>query len=582
MVHLADDERLVALERSTLLGAERDAEFDRITRLAQRLTGADMALVTLLDDRRQFIFSESGLPEPWATRRETPLSHSICRHTVAAGEPVIIEDAREHPLVCDSPAVTELGVGAYAGFPLRSGDGHVLGALCAIGAAPRTWSADDLGALEDLAVTLMSLMALRETTERSARLAGQYAVVAHAARAIGEVHGDAVIFERIADLAVTGGLADMCVVDLLQDGRLEEVAGAPRDPRRAKLHAKRAALLADVGSDHPAWVALSAARTQHLSELPAGPFGEAELALYRRSEVGPALLVPLIFHGAPLGVVSLARRQGAPDFSEEDVAVAEAVAHQVSAAVSAERLLEEHRNVSGLLQRTLLPRELPTIPGLGVATWYEAGDGEMDVGGDFYDVIQRPDGSWLLVIGDVCGRGPAAAAMTGVVRHTLRGLLASESDLPSAVGELNRRLYHETEPAEFVTLAAVGVDLRGESPVVQTTLAGHPAPIVVSGDGAISSLGRPGFALGLYEEAEYRMIDAHLSGGDALVMYTDGLTEAHGSRTQFDHEALAALLASCAGLPAPEILDRVQRGLFAAEGDSVSDDVAVMAAQVSV
>src|SRR4051812_30687833 len=409
MVHLAQPDRLRALRRTGLVGADPDPEFDRITRLARRLTGADMALVTLVDDRRQFILSEDGLPEPWATRRETPLSYSICRHTIALGEPLVIEDAREHPLVCDSPAVAELGILAYAGFPLRSHDGHVLGALCALGGEPRAWTPDELEALEDLAVTVTSLIGLRETAESSVRLAGQYAVVAHAARAIGEVHGDAEIFARIADLAVLD-LADMCVVDLLQDGRLEQVASAPRDPRRAVLHAERAGLLADAGSDHPGFHALVAGTPQALTAPPDG-LDDAELDLYRRLDVGPALLVPLIFHGAPLGVVSLARRRGAPAFSPEDMAVAEAVAHQISAAVSAERLLEEHRNVSGLLQRTLLPRELPAIPGLGVATWYEAGEGEMEVGGDFYDVVERPDGSWMLVIGDVCGRGPAAAAM---------------------------------------------------------------------------------------------------------------------------------------------------------------------------
>jgi serine phosphatase RsbU (regulator of sigma subunit) len=439
--------------------------------------------------------------------------------------------------------------------------------------------AGDDAALEDLDALARSLGALRDTAESSVRLAGQYAIVAHAARAIGEVHGDAAVFERIADLAVLD-LADMCVVDLLHDGRLEQVASAPRDPLRAVLHAERAELLARAGAEHPAFTALSAATTQQISAPPTH-LDEAELDLYRRLDVGPALLVPLIFHGAPLGVVSLARRSGSPAFTQEDIAVAEAVAHQISAAVSAERLLEEHRNVSGLLQRTLLPRELPAIPGLGVATWYEAGEGEMEVGGDFYDVVQRPDGSWMLVIGDVCGRGPAAAAMTGVVRHTLRGLVAHEIDLPSAIGELNRRLYQETDSGEFVTLAAVGVNFTGDHPVVQATLAGHPAPIVVGHDGAVSSVGRPALALGLYEDAEYKVVEHDLADGDALVMYTDGLTEAHGGSTQFDRDALAALLAGCAGLSAQDIVARVQRGLFAVEGETVHDDVAVMAAQVT-
>jgi serine phosphatase RsbU (regulator of sigma subunit) len=361
----------------------------------------------------------------------------------------------------------------------------------------------------------------------------------------------------------------MCVVDLVEEGRLEQVAFAPRDERRRHLYDRRAELLAEAGPDHPVVVALRTAQTQHVVDPPPGSVADEEL------------VVPLIYHGTALGAVSLARRRGDPSFSGEDIDVIEAVARHVSAAVSAERLLEEHRNVSGLLQRTLLPRELPAIPGIRVATWYECGEAEMEVGGDFYDVVQRPDGSWLLVIGDVCGRGPAAAAMTGVVRHTLRGLAAHDIGLAEAVAQLNRRIAGEPSFDDFVTLAVVGVEARAEGPMLHTTLAGHPPPMVVAGDGGVSTVGHLGAALGISADSEYAVDDRALAPGDALLLYTDGLTEAHGAKTRFDHVALAALLGDCAGLAADDIVARVQRGLVACEGPTVTDDVAVMAAQVA-
>jgi len=143
--------RLATLRGLPFLDSRPEPEFDRIARLAARLLHAPIALVTLVDEDRQWFKSGIGLPEPWASVRETPLSHSICRHVVARGETLAINDARRHPLVCDCPAIAELGVVAYLGSPLRIQDGHVLGALCVIDARPREWAMEEGGLLDDLA-----------------------------------------------------------------------------------------------------------------------------------------------------------------------------------------------------------------------------------------------------------------------------------------------------------------------------------------------------------------------------------------------------------------------------------------------
>jgi PAS domain S-box-containing protein len=168
---VSNPDRLAALYRTGLLDTASPA-FDRLTRLAARILDVPVALVSLVDKDRQFFTSCVGLPEPWATKRETPLSHSFCQHVVRSGEPLLIEDARLHPLVRDNGAVTELNVVAYAGIPLRTADGNVLGSFCAIDSHPRSWTGEDVSLLRDLAasaVTEIELhLALQETQERAA------------------------------------------------------------------------------------------------------------------------------------------------------------------------------------------------------------------------------------------------------------------------------------------------------------------------------------------------------------------------------------------------------------------------------
>jgi PAS domain S-box-containing protein len=166
-----DPARLAALQGLGLLDSLPEEAFDRLTRLASRVTGAPVALVSLVDAHRQFFKSAVGLPEPWATRRETPLSHSFCQHVVATREPLIISDARQHPTVRDNLAVSDLGVIAYAGIPLLLSSGEVLGSFCAIDTKPRDWSPGDISALKDIAGAVISEIELRLVGRRVARLA---------------------------------------------------------------------------------------------------------------------------------------------------------------------------------------------------------------------------------------------------------------------------------------------------------------------------------------------------------------------------------------------------------------------------
>ncbi len=164
---LRDTGRLTALRRLGLLDATADEAFDRLTRLATRLLHAPVSLVSLVEGDRQVFKSCVGLPEPWTSRRETPLTHSFCQHVVASGDPLIIEDARRHPLVRDNLAISDLDVVAYAGIPLVTSDGYALGSFCVIDSRARVWTAEELAILRDLAAAAMTEIELRAATQEA-------------------------------------------------------------------------------------------------------------------------------------------------------------------------------------------------------------------------------------------------------------------------------------------------------------------------------------------------------------------------------------------------------------------------------
>jgi len=166
---LSDPQRLAALRRATLLDREWDEGFDRIARLARVVLRVPVALVSIVDVDRQIFRGRAGLGEPWATSRETPINQSFCRYAVESGEPLIIDDARVHPLVHDNPSIELLGVIAYAGIPLVTKDGQVLGSFCVIDHEARHWTEEEIALLKEMAAMVMTAIELRtEITDRRA------------------------------------------------------------------------------------------------------------------------------------------------------------------------------------------------------------------------------------------------------------------------------------------------------------------------------------------------------------------------------------------------------------------------------
>jgi signal transduction histidine kinase len=217
-----DPARLAALNRLQLLSLEGFEAFDRLGRLASRNLKTPAALVSLVGKDRQYFKGCIGLPEPWSSWRETPLSHSICQHVVALREPLVIPDTRRHPVICENLAIRDLGIIAYLGIPLITHDNQVIGSFCVADFQPREWTPDDVSILEDFTNLVMTELTLRQ--EISARKKAETSL--REAQAVLELR----VRERTAELAK---LNEQLQADVARRQRTEEELQLSREQLRA-------------------------------------------------------------------------------------------------------------------------------------------------------------------------------------------------------------------------------------------------------------------------------------------------------------------------------------------------------------
>jgi serine phosphatase RsbU (regulator of sigma subunit) len=232
--------------------------------------------------------------------------------------------------------------------------------------------------------------------------------------------------------------------------------------------------------------------------------------------------------------------------------------------------------VAQTLQASLLPAALPDIPGVDVAAEYLAAGEGMEVGGDFYDVFALDDGAWALVIGDVLGKGAEAAAVTALARYTLRAL-AGQSPSPAAtLAALNDEMLRQSADRRFVTAVLARLEPReGGGARLVVACGGHPPPVVLRAGGGGEVAGVPGTLLGVEAQVHIEDHEAQLAPGDALVLYTDGVTEARRDRPlspQALADALAPRHADGAGRLAREVVRLAEEGAAV----SLRDDLAVL------
>lgn len=240
----------------------------------------------------------------------------------------------------------------------------------------------------------------------------------------------------------------------------------------------------------------------------------------------------------------------------------------------AERSEEQARVLATTLQRSLIPPSLPSIPNLDLGAAYRpAGEGA-EVGGDFYDIFQVSADDWLIAVGDVCGKGPEAAALTALARYTIRGASMKTDDLAEALNAVNTTLLRDR--SDRTCTAVVGrVSPSGDGHRVSVCSAGHPLPRLVSPSGNVAPVGRPGTLLGVYEHAGQEEEVVEVEEGASLVFFTDGVTEARRGREFFGEERLREVLMSGSGFAADEIAQMVADAAVEFQGGTPRDDVAV-------
>jgi PAS domain S-box-containing protein len=392
--------------------------------------------------------------------------------------------------------------------------------------------------------------------------------------------------EGIAHLVVPE-LADWCLLDVLEeDGSVKQLAAAHADLGKEDL-LRELLSYRRFGEDAPGTVArvLRTGKSVLIPEASDGwlaerATGEEHLGVLRRLAVCSFMSVPLLARGRTLGAVTLVSSDPERSYGEEDLSLAEGLAYRCALAVDNARLYRERSHIARTLQRSLLPR-LPEAAGIEVGVEYLPMGEENEVGGDFYDLIETEGGRRLAVIGDVCGKGAAAAAVTALTRYTIRAVAMRQDEPAAVLAALNEAMIRQLDDEQFCTVACARLEPTDDGFELGVARGGHPAPLVVRADGSVEAVMPPGRALGVFPDPELGVQDVRLGPGDAAVFYTDGITEARGpDGSFFGEERLRALLRSCAGLDAPAIAERLRDVTLEYGEGSPRDDLAVLVLRV--
>ena len=534
------DEALVRLgaQEYLALAAER----------ARDPLAADATYVLLahdFDDDLEVV-AVSGLPEGLLGTRLRPGS---------PGTP----DPRNTRLPVVVPDLADFDVPVLAGTDLRSlvvvpliVEGQLVGSLTAASAVPNGFTDDQAAELQRFAdtVALTADRARLQASERERR--GWLSYIADAGDLLaGSLDQDMTM--AITGQIVVPRLAQWCAIHLL-DERGKPVV-------------------------HQVW---------HEDETQVESVRQAVEALSREQLVGgvhtehgfPATSIPLVARGRRIGFLSMGGPRGAM-LGSEFYLVAESIARRAALAIDNARAHGDLQATGKALQESLLPPSVPTAPGFDIGVVYEPAGEDAAVGGDFYDVFPVGRGTWWFVIGDVCGTGAEAAAVTGLARHTIQALARAGFPVAATLERLNTAILDEGRRARFLTLLCGTLQLEGGQVRLDLVNAGHPPPFVVDADGSVRELGTPQTLLGVVDHVAYVAESHVLARDDLLVGVTDGVLERRNGNTMLGEAALfAEELAHTGHLAAQAVAERIRRLVADFTDAPQHDDMAVLAIRV--
>jgi GAF domain-containing protein len=554
---LADLKRLAALRATGLLDGPGLEDFDRVTRMTAELLDVPVVLVSLVDDERQFFLSCVGLGRPVSEKRETPLSRSFCQYVVAGEEPLVIADARRVDWLRDNGAIKDLGITAYAGFPLRTGD-QPIGSFCAIDDEPREWTERELDLLHDFAAivqTELDLRAARDEADQNSLLLARLQSLTDAAA--GGAGLEPLLEQLIGACATTFG-AGLAVIELL-DG-----SGTLRRRAARGLPADRSHKPLEIGAG---FVGTIAAIEQAISVHDLGAVASPDGLL--SSGARSLLAAPLIVDERLQGAVYVgADATGA--YGEIDRQLLALAADRFAAAIARADAYERDALVARTLVAALQPSGLPDVAGVRLAARYLPA--ERGLGGDWYDVFRLPAGSLGVALGDVVGHGIEAAAEAVRLRTALRGAVLEGCTPADAVAALNR---HATEHPGAYASTVVYLELDAPSRRLRWSSAGHLSGVVAC-NGESEWLGiADGPPLGVGDADAWPGAERILAPGSRVVLFTDGLIERRAELLDVGIDRVAAAAASAA------TVERVCELALLQAPAPRSDDLALVALELA-
>ena len=439
----------------------------------------------------------------------------------------------------------------------------------------------DIAALGLAALLVLSAFAILAARERKARRRFQtladVAAVSEAGGSLDET------LDAISAILVPR-LADFCMIDVFDEGRVPRRAtvrvGLGAGPDLERALAERMPSTPPEMLDEAHHASLEPRFFERLSEqdLRSLAHDEEDFEFLRGLGLRSAVTVALQARGEITGTLTLVTAWSGRRYRQEDVRFAWILSGRVALALDNSGLFADleqaeraRAEIAETLQRGLLPPPLPHIPGWSIAAMYRPAGAENEVGGDFYDVFRVP-GGWMLVIGDVTGRGAHAASITAVARYTLRTAAVLTDDPLVALRTLNRALLARGDAA-LCSLAAMTLSEDRFEPV-RVAVAGHPPPLLVDGE-RVTEVVAADPVLGAFEDAEWEISRCEVQPGQQLVVVTDGITEAEGPEGRFGEARLHARLRGATN-PALAV-QRLEGSLHAFTDGRLEDDIAVLA-----
>jgi serine phosphatase RsbU (regulator of sigma subunit)/ketosteroid isomerase-like protein len=378
-------------------------------------------------------------------------------------------------------------------------------------------------------------------------------------------------------------LADICAIDVIEGNHVRRAAVRVAGPEAAMTEAKLRARKPQIQEE---MVSAGSRERQEPrlfefsddEELREYVESEEDFEFVRSLRVRSMVTVELRARGRPTGVLTISAGPSGRRYRSGDVKFASVLASRVALALDNAGLFSdlarserERAEIAETLQRGLLPPPLPHIPGWSVAATYRPAGAENEIGGDFYDAF-RIVGGWMVVIGDVTGRGAHAAAVTAHARYTLRTAAALTGDPVVALRTLNRELLTRRGTA-LCSVAAMAVSEDSRKPV-RLAVAGHPPPLLIEGD-SVTEVSEPAPVLGAFHEDAWGIEAVPVASGQQLVVVTDGVTEALGSEERFGEDRLRAELV---GVTSPaRAAQRIEGALHEFTGGTLEDDAAIVA-----